>query len=66
MTDNTLRRRKDFFPGFAHAAYNISAFRVFLDIFILSLKDGTIVRFDAGLQRQAFEEWLRDNGIREV
>ncbi|GGC41983.1 hypothetical protein GCM10011386_37650 [Parapedobacter defluvii] len=53
------------FPDFGHSAAELSAFAISLDVFIISLKNGKIVRFIPKDANQ-FRVWLRKSGIRDV
>lgn len=61
-----IKSKEDFFEGFVYAAPSISAYQYYLDVFIISLKDHTVVRFDAGEKRNEFRAWLNKHEIREA
>ena len=61
-----MKSKEDFFPGFVYAAQSISAYRLYLDVFILSLKDGHTVRFDAKERQKEFIEWLTGHQVRQA
>jgi len=54
------------FEGFTETVDNVSAFRLYLDMYIISLKDGHVVRFDAGERSNEFRHWLLYHKVREV
>jgi len=56
----------DFFPGFVFSAQSVSAFRFYLGIFIIVLKNKHVVRFDAGDLQAQYRKWLKLHNIREV
>lgn len=58
-TDNKL------YPGLQFPASELSAFAVCIDLFIISLKDGEIIRFTPD-NVQVFNDWLISNGVRDV
>lgn len=60
------KRKISFFVGLTHAAQEMSAFQFFLNVFIISLKDGSVVRFEPGEYSTAFRMWLQSHKVREV
>jgi hypothetical protein len=54
------------FEGFTEHIDNVSAFRLYLDVYIVSLKNGHLIRFDPGERRNEFRQWLLNHKIREV
>lgn len=54
-----------FYPDFDHPASQLSAFTFCIDLFILSLKNGEIVRFEPE-DILHFGEWLKKNGVRDI
>lgn len=62
----TTKSKADFFPGFVYSAQSISAYRLYLDIFIISLKDGHTVRFDPKQRQNEFVDWLKNHQIRQA
>ena len=59
---NTFTSR---FAGFEHEASALSAYAFSIDTFIVSLKDGQIVRFVTD-RPDDFRQWLQGQGARNV
>lgn len=64
MSDQT-KTRDDFFPDFIYSAQSLSAFNMYLGAFIISLKDGSIVRYEPK-DAILFKEWLLRHGVRDI
>lgn len=60
-----MDKKQIFYPDFDHAAYQLSAFILCIDIVIISLKNGEIIRFKP-VDIAKFGEWLKSNGVRDV
>jgi hypothetical protein len=54
------------FEGFTENIDEVSAFRLYLDVYIISLKSGHVVRYDPGERRNEFRHWLLHHKVREV
>ena len=54
-----------FYPDFDHPASQLSAFSICIDIFIISLKNGEIVRFKPK-EIAHFREWLDRFKVRDI
>ena len=50
---------------FPHAPEELSAFAYTFDIFVISLKNGSIIRYQA-LDYKTFYGWLIINGVRDI
>ncbi len=61
----SMNKSTNQYPGFNHIAGNISAFLLCIDIFIILLKDDSIIQFVADNKEQ-FRHWLLENNVREV
>ena len=59
---NTFTSR---FAGFEHEASALSAYAFSIDTFIVSLRDGQIVRFVTD-RPEDFRQWLEGHGVRNV
>jgi len=59
------RTKDDFFPNFIYSAKSISAFSMYLGVFIISLKDGNIVRYEPK-DSVRFREWLLRHSVRDM
>ena len=58
--------KKDiFYPDFNYAAPQLSAFSLCIDIFIISLQNGDIIRFKPP-DITNFGDWLIANGVRDI
>lgn len=53
------------FEGFGYEATELSAYVFSIDTFVISLKNGRIIRHVAE-QHEAFRQWLEAHGIRNV
>ncbi len=53
------------YPGFEHAASKLSAFILSIDVFIISLKDGSIANF-VPKDAEDFREWLLIHKARDI
>lgn len=53
------------FPGFNHSPNELSAFHLSLNSFVLSLKNGKLIRF-APEDTEAFLHWLKKNRIKDI
>lgn len=53
------------YPDFIYPAENISAFHLSLNSFVLSLKNGEIVRF-APKDTEAFLLWLKSHHVKDI
>lgn len=53
------------YEGFNHTAEELSAFGITVGIFVISLKDGKIVRHEPESIKD-FHNWLLLHGVREV
>lgn len=53
------------YPGFNYTAGELSAYTFSIGIFIVSLKDGSLVHFQPG-DPAAFEHWLIAHKIRDI
>lgn len=58
-------KKQPHYPGFAHPASALSAWAFSIDVFIISLKGGKLVRHTPE-DIKAFRQWLRTNRIRNV
>lgn len=54
-----------FYPEFKHPASQLSAFSLCIDVFIISLKNGEIVRFKPS-DIEHFKEWLSRFKVRDI
>lgn len=54
-----------FYPEFDHPATQLSAFSLCIDVFIISLKNGEIVRFKPK-EIAHFKEWLNRFQVRDI
>lgn|GEM_PF-1329698 len=54
-----------FYPEFEHPASQLSAFSLCIDVFIISLKSGEIVRFKPP-EPAHFKEWLCRFKVRDI
>ncbi|WP_028298572.1 hypothetical protein [Olivibacter sitiensis] len=54
-----------FYPEFDYPASHLSAFSLCIDVFIISLKNGEIVRFKPN-EIAHFKEWLRRFNVRDI
>lgn len=54
-----------FYPNFDHPASQLSAFSLCIDVFIISLKNGEIVRFRPN-EIAHFKEWLTRFNVRDI
>ncbi|GAA0886474.1 hypothetical protein GCM10009120_50730 [Sphingobacterium siyangense subsp. cladoniae] len=54
-----------FYPDFDHPASQLSAFSLCIDVFIISLKNGDIVRFKPD-EIAHFKEWLYRFEVRDI
>ncbi|MCT3639639.1 MULTISPECIES: hypothetical protein [Weeksellaceae] len=54
-----------FYPDFTHPASQLSAFSLCIDVFIISLKNGEIVKFKPN-DIAHFKEWLNRFKVRDV
>lgn len=54
-----------FYPEFEHPASQLSAFSLCSDVFIISLKNGEIVRFKPN-EITHFKEWLNRFKVRDI
>ncbi|MEC3880282.1 hypothetical protein [Parapedobacter sp. 10938] len=53
------------YPGFKHAADELSAFSVSIDTFVISLKNRKLINFTPE-NTVAFYDWLIANNIRDI
>lgn len=53
------------FPGFDYEAADLSAYAFCIDIFIISLTNGTVIRYPTPYA-EAFRAWLDGNGVRDI
>ncbi len=53
------------YQGFDYAASELSAYAFCLGIFIISLKNGRIIRFEPADDKD-FKKWLGTNNIRDI
>jgi len=58
-------KKQPHYPGFAHPASALSAWAFSIDVFIISLKGGKLVRHTPE-DAEAFRQWLQANSIRNV
>lgn len=56
---------RNHYPSFHYPAYDLSAFAVCLDLFIITLKNGELIRYIPN-DKQQFHEWLITNGVRDI
>ncbi len=56
---------RDQYEGFEHAASELSAYTSSVGIFIISMKNGSIVHYTPK-DEEAFALWLKDNKIRDI
>lgn len=54
-----------FYPKFDHPAAQLSAFSLCIDVFIISLKNGEIVKFKPN-EIEHFKEWLERFKVRNI
>lgn len=54
-----------FYPEFDHPASQLSAFSLCIDVFIISLKNGEIVKFKPN-DIAHFKEWLNRFKVRDI
>ncbi|ASE60482.1 MAG: hypothetical protein JSS67_12735 [Bacteroidetes bacterium] len=54
-----------FYPEFSYPALHLSAFTLCIDVFIISLKNGEIVRFKPN-EIAHFKEWLNRFKVRDI
>lgn len=54
-----------FYPDFDHPISQLSAFSLCIDVFIISLKNGEIVKFKPK-EIAHFKEWLERFGVRDI
>lgn len=53
------------YPALQFASSELSAFAVCIDLFIISLKNGELIRFTPD-NVQRFQDWLIAHGVRDV
>lgn len=53
------------YQGFEHAASELSAYTSTVGVFIISMKNGSIVHYTPK-DEEAFAQWLKDNKIRDI
>ncbi|MBS1773935.1 MAG: hypothetical protein JST82_13840 [Bacteroidetes bacterium] len=53
------------YPAFPHHASELSAFKLTLDIYIISLKNGNMVHFVPD-DSDSFRRWLNQHHIRDI
>ncbi|ATL48939.1 hypothetical protein COR50_18175 [Chitinophaga caeni] len=56
---------EDRYPGLEHKGATLSAFAVAIDVFILSLKSGELVRFTPDDPKK-FRQWLEAHQVRDA
>jgi len=56
---------KENYEGFEYPAAQLSAFLLSIDEFIVSLKNGEIVRFSPA-SIEGFKQWLLINNVRDI
>lgn len=60
-----MEQRNDRYPGFAYTAAQLSAYIYVLNTFIISLKNGQLIRYRPD-DIQSFTHWLSANRLRHV
>ncbi|RDC55352.1 hypothetical protein DU508_17415 [Pedobacter chinensis] len=60
-----MEKEPVFYPDFDYTASQLSAFSLCIDIFIISLKNGEIVKFKPN-DIAHFKEWLNHFKVRDV
>lgn len=60
-----MKKEPVFYPDFDHSASQLSAFSLCIDIFIISLKNGEIVKFKPD-DISHFKEWLNRFNVRDI
>lgn len=60
-----MEKEPVFYLNFEHPVSQLSAFSLCIDVFVISLKNGKIVRFKPQ-DIVHFEEWLRKYSIRDI
>ncbi len=60
-----MNSKEIFYPDFDYPASQLSVFSLCIDLFIISLKNGEIVRFKP-TEIAHFKEWLNRNKVRDI
>jgi len=60
-----MGNKQIFYSDFDHPASQLSAYTLCIDIFIISLKNGEIVRFKP-VDIVHFEQWLKKHSVRDI
>lgn len=60
-----MDKAQSFYPNFDHPASHLSAFSLCIDVFIISLKNGEIVKFKPD-DIAHFKEWLDRFKVRDI
>ena len=62
---NRKKKQPSYYEGFEHNAGQLSAYLYNFGFFIISLKNGDIIRYYPE-DVKAFAQWLKDNKVRNV